>query len=162
MGFRDLNLGFDNFLAIAIDLNFILQSLKQPNFVQTHDSQFVQCVSPKLNLYSRELPMSPSSLPIELAVLVVIIGETVLQDRIINLLQDLDVTGYTLSQAQGAGRHGSRRGDMVSYNTNIEIKTVVSPEVSEAIFSGLVEYQSNHALIAFRQNVEALTGFEII
>jgi hypothetical protein len=43
----------------------------------------------------------------------------------------------------------------------IEIKTVVSPEVSEAIFSGLVEYQSNHALIAFRQNVEALTGFKI-
>jgi hypothetical protein len=47
-------------------------------------------------------------------------------------------------------------------NTNIEIKTVVSQEVSEAIFSGLVEYQANHALIAFRQNVEALTGFEII
>ncbi|MDP5017602.1 MAG: hypothetical protein NWQ43_09920 [Dolichospermum sp.] len=105
--------------------------------------------------------MSPSSLPLEPAVLVVIIGETVLQTPIINLLKDLDVSGYTISQAQGAGRHGSRRGDMVSYNTNIEIKTVVSQEVSEAIFSGLVEYQSNHALIAFRQNVEALTGFKI-
>ncbi|XZN91576.1 MAG: P-II family nitrogen regulator [Microcoleus sp.] len=105
--------------------------------------------------------MSPSSPPIEPAVLVVIIGETVLQGRIINLLQDLHVTGYTLSQAQGAGRHGSRRGDMVGYNTNFEIKTVVSLEVSEAIFSGLVEYQSDHALIAFRQNVEALTGFKI-
>ncbi|MEA5580197.1 hypothetical protein VB620_02450 [Nodularia harveyana UHCC-0300] len=104
--------------------------------------------------------MSPP--PIEPAVLVVIIGETVLQSRIINLLQHLGVTGYTLSQAQGAGRHGSRRGDMVSYNTNIEIKTVVSLKVSEAIFSGLVEYQSNHALIAFRQNVEALTGFEVV
>jgi nitrogen regulatory protein PII len=106
--------------------------------------------------------MSPSSLPIKPAVLVVIIGETVLQDRIIELLQDLGVTGYTLSQAQGAGRHGSRQGDMVGYNTNIEIKTVVSLAVSEAIFSALTEYQSNHALISFRQNVEALTGFEII
>jgi nitrogen regulatory protein PII len=106
--------------------------------------------------------MSLSSLPTKLAVLVVIIGETFLQDRIIKLLQDLGVTGYTLSQAQGAGRHGSRKGDMVGYNTNIEIKTVVSQEVSEAIFSGLTEYQSNHALIAFRQNVEALTGFEIV
>ncbi len=106
--------------------------------------------------------MSSSSIPIEPAVLVVIIGETVLQGRIINMLQHLDVTGYTLSQAQGAGRHGSRRGDMVSYNTNFEIKTVVSPKVLEAIFSGLVEYQSDHALIAFRQNVEALTGFKII
>lgn len=106
--------------------------------------------------------MSPSSPPIESAVLVVIIGENVLQGRIINLLKDLGVNGYTLSQAQGAGRHGSRRGDMVSFNTNFEIKTVVSQEVSETIFSGLVEYQSNHALIAFRQNVEALTGFEIV
>jgi len=106
--------------------------------------------------------MSPSSLPSQKAVLVVIIGETVLEDRIIKLLQDLGVTGYTLSQAQGAGRHGSRKGDLVGYNTNIELKTVVSQEVSEAIFSGLAEYQSNHALIAFRQNVEALTGFEII
>ncbi len=107
--------------------------------------------------------MSTSSLPIKPAVLVVIIGEAVLQDRIIKLLKDLGVTGYTLSQAQGAGgRHGSRKGDMAGYNTNIEIKTIVSQEVSEAIFSGLTEYQSNHALIAFRQNVEALSGFEII
>ena len=98
---------------------------------------------------------------LKIAVLVTIIGETVLQDRIIKLLQDLSITGYTISQAQGAGRHGNRRGDMVGYNTNIEIKTVVSQEVSESIFSGLAEYQSNHALIAFRQNVEALTGFEI-
>jgi nitrogen regulatory protein PII len=106
--------------------------------------------------------MSLSSLPTKSAVLVVIIGETFLQDRIIKLLRDLGVNGYTLSQAQGAGRHGNREGDMVGYNTNIEIKTVVSQEVSEAIFSGLTEYQSNHALIAFRQNVEALTGFEIV
>jgi nitrogen regulatory protein PII len=98
---------------------------------------------------------------LKMAVLVVIIGETVLQDRIIKLLQNLGVTGYTISQAQGAGRHGSRKGDMVGYNTNIEIKTVVSQEMSESIFASLAEYQSNHALIAFRQNVEALTGFDI-
>ena len=106
--------------------------------------------------------MSPSSPTINPAVLVVIIGENVLQDRIIKLLIDLGVTGYTLSQVQGAGRHGSRKGDLVGYNTNFEIKTVVSQVVSKAIFSGLVEHQSNHALIAFRQNVEALTGFEIV
>jgi hypothetical protein len=64
--------------------------------------------------------MPPPSLPIKSAVLVVIIDYTVLQDRIIKLLQGLGVTGYTLSQAQGAGRHGSRRGDLVSYNTNID------------------------------------------
>ena len=96
------------------------------------------------------------------AALVVIIGESVLQDRLIKLLKGLGVTGYTLSQVQGGGRHGTRQGDLPGYNTNIEIQTVVSHEVSDAIFSGLVEYQSNHALIAFRQTVEALTGFEIV
>jgi len=106
--------------------------------------------------------MSTSSRSPQTAVLVVIIGETVLQDRLIQLLQDLGVIGYTLSQVQGAGRHGNRQGDMVGYNTNVEIKTIVSQAVSEAIYKGLVEYQENHALIAFRQNVEALTGFEII
>jgi hypothetical protein len=41
--------------------------------------------------------MSSSSPSPQTAVLVVIIGETVLQNRIIELLQDLGVTGYTLS-----------------------------------------------------------------
>ncbi len=99
---------------------------------------------------------------IQSAVLVVIIGESVLQDRIIKILKDLGVTGYTLSQVQGAGSHGNRQGDLVGYNTNIEIKSVVSSETSEAIFNGLLQYQSNHALIAFRQNVDALSGFKII
>jgi hypothetical protein len=51
---------------------------------------------------------------------------------------------------------------MVGYNTNVEIKTIVSQAVSEAIYKGLVEYQENHALIAFRQKVEALSGFDVI
>ncbi len=39
--------------------------------------------------------MSSSSPSLAKAVLVVIIGESVLQDRIIKLLKDLGVTGYT-------------------------------------------------------------------
>lgn len=96
------------------------------------------------------------------AVLVVIIGETVLQNRIIELLHTLGVTGYTVSQAQGAGRHGSRQSDLADYNTNIEIKTVVSLSISDEIFAGLVKYQADHALIAFRQKIEDLSGFDVI
>ena len=96
------------------------------------------------------------------AVLVIIIGETFLQERIIKLLLDLGVTGYTLSQAQGAGYHGNRQGDMVGYNTNIEVKTIVSESVSKSIFSGLKEYQASHALIVFKTLVEEFSGFDII
>jgi nitrogen regulatory protein PII len=93
---------------------------------------------------------------IESAVLVTIIGEAVLQQNIIKMLNSLGATGYTVTPAQGFGSHGSRMGDIAGYNTNIEIKTIVSPEVSDAILSSLSDYQGKHAFVAFRQNVEAL------
>lgn len=100
--------------------------------------------------------MSPEAIPVQPAVLLTIIGETVLKDRIVQMLKGHSVSGYTINQVQGEGGHGKRLGDMASYNTNIEIKTLVSPEVSDAILWSIKEYQGQHALIAFRQNVEAL------
>ncbi|MDM9385172.1 hypothetical protein QUB80_31455 [Chlorogloeopsis sp. ULAP01] len=99
--------------------------------------------------------MSDSSPPVQPAVLITIITETVLQDRIVKLLKSHHVSGYTINQVQGEGSHGKRMGDIAGYNTNIEIKTIVSLEVSNAILSGLKEVQGKHALIAFRHNVEA-------
>ncbi len=89
-------------------------------------------------------------------VLVTIIGEAVLQDRLINLLTQLDVSGYTLVPAKGAGSHGRRMGDIAGYNTNIEVKTVVASEVSDQIFEALRPLQETYAIIAFRQTVEGL------
>ena len=100
--------------------------------------------------------MPPEPTPVQPAVLLTIIGETVLKDRIVQLLKSLGVSGYTINQVQGEGGHGKRLGDIAGYNTNIEIKTLVLPEVSDAILWALKEHQGQHALIAFRQNVEAL------
>lgn len=100
--------------------------------------------------------MFTEATPINSAVLITIIGETVLKDRIVELLKSHSVSGYTVNQVQGEGGHGRRLGDMAGYNTNIEIKTIVSPELSDSIFFSLKDYQGNHGLIAFRQNVEAL------
>lgn len=88
--------------------------------------------------------------------LVTVICEAVLQDRLIKLLQTLNVSGYTIIPAQGAGSHGRRMGDMAGYNTNIEVKTIVSEETSDQLFEDLKNFPPNHALIAFRQNVEGL------
>lgn len=88
--------------------------------------------------------------------LVTIIGEAVLQDRLIQLLTKLRVTGYTITPAQGAGSHGRRMGDMAGYNTNIEIKTILPSTASEQLLEDLKPLQANHALIAFRQTVEGL------
>jgi len=88
--------------------------------------------------------------------LVTIIGEAVLQDRLIHLLTQLQVSGYTLIPAKGAGSHGRRMGDIAGYNTNIELKTIVSPERSDQLLEALKPLQETHALIAFRQTVEGL------
>lgn len=88
--------------------------------------------------------------------LVTVIGEAVLQDRLIRLFTKLGVSGYTISPAQGAGSHGRRMGDMAGYNTNIEIKTIVATELSDQLLEDLRPLQTTHALIAFRQSVEGL------
>ena len=89
-------------------------------------------------------------------ILVTIVCEAVLQDRLIKLLTVSGVSGYTIVPVQGAGSHGKRTGDMAGYNTNIEVKTIVSPEVSDQLLEKLKEFPSTYALIAFRQNVEGL------
>jgi len=88
--------------------------------------------------------------------LVTIIGEAVLQDRLIQLLTKFGVSGYTITPAQGAGSHGRRMGDIAGYNTNIEVKTIVSSETSEQLLEALKPLQLNHALIAFRQPIDGL------
>lgn len=92
---------------------------------------------------------------IEPAVLITIIAETVLKDRIVKLLKSNDVTGYTITQVQGEGGHGRRLSDLAGYNTNIEIKTIVALELSDIIFEALQQEQGKHALIVFRHHVEA-------
>ena len=89
-------------------------------------------------------------------VLVTIVCEAVLQERLIKQLITLGVSGYTISPVQGAGSHGKRTGDMAGYNTNIEVKTIVSPEVSDQLLEKLQQFPETYALIAFRQNVEGL------
>jgi hypothetical protein len=88
--------------------------------------------------------------------LVTIIGEAVLQERLIHLFTQLRVSGYTLIPAKGAGSHGKRMGDVAGYNTNVEIKTIVSATISDQIMEALKPFQATHALIAFRQEVEGV------
>lgn len=89
-------------------------------------------------------------------ILVTIICETVLKDRLIKLLTKLNVSGYTIVPVQGAGSHGKRTGDMAGYNTNIEVKTIVTPAISDQLLEDLKQFPATYALIAFRHNVEGL------
>jgi nitrogen regulatory protein PII len=88
--------------------------------------------------------------------LVTVICESVLQDRIVKLLKNAGASGYTITQAIGSGRHGSRMGDIAGFNTNIEIKVLTSEEICDRLMAEMKPIQEKHALIAFRQSVEAL------
>lgn len=105
--------------------------------------------------------MSTEDTYVKPAVLITIISEAVLRDRIVKLLKNQGVTGYTLNQVQGEGGHGRRMGDMadiIGYNTNVEIKTIVPPEAADDIFSALTELRNGHALIVYRHDVQALSN----
>jgi hypothetical protein len=80
----------------------------------------------KSRIHSHNLPGVSMSLSLTQGTLVTIIGEAVLQDRLIQLLTKRGVSGYTIIPAQGAGSHGRWMGDMAGYNTNIEVKTIVT------------------------------------
>ncbi|MEE3720040.1 hypothetical protein V2H45_25205 [Tumidithrix elongata RA019] len=97
-----------------------------------------------------------TSSPLSEGTLVTIIGETVLQERLIHLLTELGAPGYTIIPAQGSGSHGRRMSDMAGYNTNIELKTIVTSAVSDQLLEELKPLQASHALIAFRQTISGL------
>lgn len=88
--------------------------------------------------------------------LVTVICEAVLQHRLIHLLDTVGASGYTIIPAQGAGSHGQRMGDIAGFNTNIQVKTIVSSEASDQILEELKQFRDTHALIAFRHQVDGL------
>lgn len=102
------------------------------------------------------------------AFLVTIICETVLKDSVVMLLKNLKVKGYTVTEAQGGGRYEalpetqSDNEDVEEtpvipmVETQVEVRTLVSKDLSNVILHALKEQQKNFAIMAYRQTVEAL------
>ncbi|HEY9643396.1 MAG TPA: hypothetical protein V6C57_23100 [Coleofasciculaceae cyanobacterium] len=104
------------------------------------------------------------------ATLVTIVTEAVLRDSIIALLKSLKVKGYTVTEVQGEGRcprlvDASPTPDaetdaetrvQIHVETPLEIRAIVSPDLSNVILYALKEHQHEFAIVAYRQSVEAL------
>jgi nitrogen regulatory protein PII len=100
--------------------------------------------------------MSNKENSVKPTVLLTIICESVLRQRIVQLLKSKGASGYTINDVLGEGGHGRRLGDIPGFNTNIEVKTLISIDVSDEIIQGLSEMRKDHALIAFQHEVDAL------
>lgn len=88
---------------------------------------------------------------------VTIVGEALLEERIVRELRGLGARGFTISEARGEGSRGLGAGDWEGREVRIE--SIVSPAVADAILAHVAErYFANFALIAWVEDVEVVRG----
>ncbi len=103
------------------------------------------------------------------AVLVTIICETVLKDSVVGLLKNLKAKSYTVAAVEGEGRFESFREAssdseleetliVTNVETQVEVRALVSKDLSNVILHALKEQQKSFAIMAYRQTVEALAS----
>jgi hypothetical protein len=95
------------------------------------------------------------------AVLVTILAEAILRNSIEKLLKSLKVYSYSVSEVDGvfgmAANSDAAPTEIENYATaSVEIRAVVSPELSNVILYALKEQQREFAIMVYRQKVEAL------
>jgi nitrogen regulatory protein P-II 2 len=92
---------------------------------------------------------------------VTIIAEAVLERRLIDDVRECGAKGYTITAARGEGSRGRRTSDWEVQN--IEIRTIVSPAVADAILERLATNYFHHfAIIAYVQTVGVVRGEKYI
>lgn len=95
--------------------------------------------------------MQPHSLK-----LVTIVTEAVLEPELIRELNQLGVSGYTITDARGRGHRGVRNTGW-EHGSNIRLEIVCEDRLAEAIADCLKErYYENYAMILFISDVEVL------
>jgi nitrogen regulatory protein PII len=101
------------------------------------------------------------------AFLVTIICEAVLKDSVVGLLKNLKVQGFTVTDVVGQGRYGSfadaigeapETPVMTDVKLEVEVRALVSKDLSNVILYTLKEQQQNFTIMAYRQTVEALSA----
>jgi PII-like signaling protein len=70
--------------------------------------------------------------------LVTIITTDVLEDKLISLVKERGVSGYTIQRARGGGSSGIQSG-MLDIDTNITFTVIVTPDRLEKLLDGLQE-----------------------
>ena len=85
------------------------------------------------------------------------VAEPVLESRLLSSLKQLGASGYTVTEARGAGSRGTRMGEVPGEGRRIE--TVVTPDVADRIMQHIAEhYFTDFAVIAYATDVEVLRG----
>jgi len=93
--------------------------------------------------------------------LVTIITERILRDEILEELDEIGVSGYTITDVTGEGSRGIRASDWEG--RNVKIESVVSKQKGDKIIESVAEkYFENYAVIAYGQPVKVVRGDKYI
>lgn len=88
--------------------------------------------------------------------LLTIVTETAIEDLIIHDLDELSVTGYTITNARGKGSRGVRNAGWETTG-NIRIEIVCDQTMAKKVSTNIkAKYYENYAMIIFMHDVEIL------
>lgn len=89
--------------------------------------------------------------------LLTIVSESVLLERLIELLKANGATGYTVTDARGEGSRGRRVGEIPG--DNVRIESLVSGSVAQRMLEVLAaSYFANYAVVAWVAEVHVARG----
>jgi nitrogen regulatory protein P-II 2 len=90
-------------------------------------------------------------------ILVTIVAEPVLEDRLTREIMERGATGYTITEVRGRGTRGIRTGDIPGQN--IRIETLVSIDVADALLDRAAEaWFPHYAVVAWASPVRVVRG----
>jgi nitrogen regulatory protein PII len=88
--------------------------------------------------------------------LVTIVTEAVLEPELLEELEDLGASGYTITEARGSGSRGVRDAGWIS-SGNIRVEIVCSSELADRIAARLRDkYYDHYAMILFESDIRVL------
>jgi nitrogen regulatory protein PII len=88
--------------------------------------------------------------------LVTIVTEAVLEPELLEELEDLGASGYTITEARGSGSRGVRDAGWIS-SGNIRVEIGCSSELADRIAGRLRDkYYDHYAMILFESDIRVL------
>ncbi len=88
--------------------------------------------------------------------LVTIMAERVLESKLKTMIVNAGAPGYTVTEARGWGKHGTRSGNMDS-DANIVMTVLASEEVANKIIKGIEGTLIKHyGIMAYQQDADVL------
>jgi nitrogen regulatory protein P-II 2 len=109
---------------------------------------------------ARDEPIE-ESMPMQQLMLVTIIAEHVLRERILDDIRKAGANGFTLTEVYGEGTRGIRASTW--QGNNVKIETLVAPDVAERIVERLSDtYFEHFAVIVYRTLVDVVRGAKFL